>query len=611
MEDNHNEKEKLVSKKSKSLYKNKHYMSLAAFETLENEITNQLEGTRIFRTASGHEQTPYRVLSTKLQRSASVDCMPRMHPNAEPGRRALYGTLPFVAQFGMQNTEHAIRDVLVGASLNKGDGGTSAEALALKSIDVDEIVVTIPLILASLVAIIAQFIVGFNISVMNASALVVFPGHSTTEWSIAVSAFAIGGPGGALLGGYLTNKFGRRGAMMMSIWIFLLGGVCMTAAPNTFWLIPARLIIGFASGIVSVVGPVYLGEIAPPTLRGTLGTCTQFAIVIGILVADLLAFSLATVDYWRYLFAVTPALCIFQLMISPFLLESPRWLLSKNDRSFYARIVIKKLRGFRSDEEVEREVDNFLYAAEKHKGKRESAHSSGAFLDLFRDENMHRLVVSCVVLQMGQQLCGINAVFYYSTAFFEGVIDDALQGTALVAFINVLATYLAMKLMDSTGRRTLILLSSGGMFFSAIFITISLLGICPKSAALLAVNSFVAFFEIGLGPIPWLIVAEMFDAKYVATAMSFSCVVNWGCNFLVGMCFPFMTLYLGPWVFIPFAIVLAFTFLFTLFYLPETQGRTVEEIQTLVNSMKGNGNDEENSSQVDTLTCSVMTESPP
>lgn len=192
------------------------------------------------------------------------------------------------------------------------------------------------------------------------------------------------------------------------------------------------------------------------------------------------------------------------------------------------------------------------------------------------------LVVSCVVLQMSQQLCGINAVFYYSTSFFEGIISNPLVGTTMVGAVNVLATYAALLLMDTTERRNLILVSSGGMLLSTVLLTVSLLGyISHAYVAIAAVMLYVMFFEIGLGPIPWLIVAEMFDAKYVATAMSLSCIVNWTCNFLVGLLFPFMNDFLGDWSFVPFGVVLFATFLFTYSYLPETHGRSVADIQRL------------------------------
>lgn len=355
----------------------------------------------------------------------------------------------------------------------------------------------------------------------------------------------------------------------------------MSFAPNMLLLIPARLTVGFASGLASVVTPVYLGEIAPPNLRGTLGTMTQFSMVIGILASGLVGIPLATPSGWRYLFGITPLLCFLQIAVSPYLLESPRWLLSKDTQSHEARVVIKKFRGLRSDGDVETEAQHFLFALAKYKTTEASGgigDTCSAIWELLRERRLRSLVLSALGLQVAQQLCGINAVFYYSTSFFQGVIDDPLVGTNLVAFVNVVATYIALRLMDSTGRRTLLLWSSGGMLVSTALILAALTGYVQQIYALAAVMAFVSFFEIGLGPVPWLIVAEMFDAKYVATAMSLACVVNWACNFLVGLLFPFMQEWLGPWSFGPFAAVIAITYALTLAYLPETRGLSTDEI---------------------------------
>jgi SP family facilitated glucose transporter-like MFS transporter 3 len=206
--------------------------------------------------------------------------------------------------------------------------------------------------------------------------------------------------------------------------------------------------------------------------------------------------------------------------------------------------------------------------------------SSFSFLpeEMLAHPKIRKLLLSSLALQMAQQLSGINAVFYYSTAFFEGVIDNPLVGTTIVGAVNLVATYVALLLMDSCGRRTLILWSSGGMFFSCVVIVLSLLGYFSNILALIAVNSYVAFFEIGLGPIPWLIVAEMFEGKYVAVAMSYCSQLNWVCNFIIGLIFPWMHEHLGPYSFGPFAGVLAITFLFALFILPETQGTTPDQL---------------------------------
>lgn len=497
-------------------------------------------------------------------------------------RRTLYGSLPFVAAFGMQKRESTMKKVISSASMHtlakmiSDEEKQSFESIAM---DVDEISITLHLILAVAIAIISQFLVGYNTSVMNLPESIVFAGHSTLMWSLAVAALAVGGPFGSMLGGVLANQHGRRGTMIMNSWIFLSGGLLMCLAPNIYLLTLGRLVIGIACGIAMVVVPVYLGEIAPPTLRGTLGTCTQFAIVIGILASNCAVLFVKT--NWRGLFAVIPALSILQLFSSSYLVESPRWLLNKN-LTTEARVVIQKLRAFRHENEIDAEIAHYLFAAAKHKTARTSAHSAGAIWDLLNAKDVRILLVSSLVLQVAQQLSGINAVFYYSTSFFAGIIPNPQIGTIAISVVNLLATIAALNLMDNTPRRQLLLWSSGGMIASMIAITASLQGFLPAFCTFFALLLFVISFAIGLGPIPWLIVAEMFDAKYVATAMSLTCVINWLCNFLVGLSFPFFNAYLHQWCFVPFCIVLTATTVFIYFYLPETQGRSVGEVYKLV-----------------------------
>ncbi len=196
--------------------------------------------------------------------------------------------------------------------------------------------------------------------------------------------------------------------------------------------------------------------------------------------SSVFAVPLATKTAWRYLFAITPILCIVQFFIAPFLLESPRWLLSKDESSSIARAVIKRLRGFRSDFEVESEVQHYLFAASKHDPLAGPMQLFTSIITITRELWMQpplRLLFLCALgLQAAQQLSGVNAIFYYSTTFFAGVIPDPLLGTILISVCNVLATYVALKLMDSTPRRTLLLMSCFGMLFSTILITASLNG---------------------------------------------------------------------------------------------------------------------------------------
>jgi len=497
--------------------------------------------------------------------------------------------VPFTAVFGLQKKERTVSEAFASyaAELDIGEleglseeekftRSSRASMIILDELEFDSNLVTTPLVFAIIVAVASQFLVGYNTSVLNAPEKVVFPGHSTFLWSLAVAAFAAGGPIGAIAAGKLADSHGRRGALLIDTWTFLIGGLLQTFALDMYTIIVSRFIIGFASGFSSVLVPIYLGELAPPTLRGMLGTLTQFAMVTGILIADLVAFPFATLESWRVLFAVTAIVAAIQLFCAPFLLESPRWLLNRDPKSLRARYIIKKLRGLRYDHEVENELGNYIIGeAAQHQEEKSQAAVLG---EMIGHRKIRMLLISSLVLQMGQQLSGINAVFYYSSSFFEGVIDNPLLGTTVVGVFNVAATYVALLLMDSCGRKTLILWSSAGMFLSCVVIVLSLLGYLSNILALVAVIVFVSFFEIGLGPIPWLIVAEMFEGKYVAVSMSISSQMNWACNFIVGLVFPYMNEYLGPFSFAPFAVVLGIVFFYALFVLPETQGTTPEDL---------------------------------
>jgi SP family facilitated glucose transporter-like MFS transporter 3 len=485
------------------------------------------------------------------------------------GRHELYEMIPFTAVFGMQKKEKNMSKAFASyaadletieadqkifaqthhhLTLAELDSRRSQASLQLlDELEIDSVLITTPLIIAILVAGLSQFLVGYNTSVMNGCYNYVFLGHySTLQWSIAVAAFAIGGPLGAILAGKIVDARGRRGALMINSYTFLVGGLVQTFASNMAYLTVGRLIIGCASGFSTVLVPIYLGELAPPILRGTLGTLAQFCLVSGILVSNLMAFPFAN-ERWRVLFAVNAATSIVQILCFPFLIESPRWLLAKDKKSTLARHIIKQLRGLRYDHEVDVEINHFVSASNV-----QCCDSEERLLPvMLKDKKIRRLLICALFLQMAQQLSGINAVFYYSSMFFEGLIDNPLVGTAIVGAVNCLATYIALLLMEDSNRRTLILWSAGGMFVSSVALVLCLLGYFTRILSLCFVISFVSFFEIGLGklfnsddrnscccclslsqndestfalaigPIPWLIVAEMFEAKYVATASKF------------------------------------------------------------------------------------------
>ena len=244
-----------------------------------------------------------------------------------------------------------------------------AQLLLQKQIDLLEqecgsAILTPSLLFIVISALVSQFLVGFSTGVMNPPALFVFPGHTTFEWSMAVGAFAIGGPFGAKFAGRIADDYGRKPALTYNFFLFAVGGWFLALAPTIHFLIAARFLIGFASGFSTVLVPIYLGEISPPNLRGRLGTLAQFGVVVGILAADGLGM-LFTGENWRYLFGLTFALAfvqIFFILRAPnSLLESPRWLLSNGRQDVKrARNIIRKLRGFRNEYEVDVELGHIV-----------------------------------------------------------------------------------------------------------------------------------------------------------------------------------------------------------------------------------------------------------
>eukprot|EP00934_Nitzschia_sp_Nitz4_P006415 Nitzschia sp. Nitz4//scaffold201_size42423//12550//14651//NITZ4_007371-RA/size42423-snap-gene-0.40-mRNA-1//-1//CDS//3329541323//6405//frame0 len=498
----------------------------------------------------------------KKSHSISGDSLSiRLH--VQWGQQELYTFVPFTAVPGLHTKEECVLQAFALYAVHE-QGMKNPEHVQqatdniLRQFIDEQPRLTIAFIMAVLLASLGQFNLGYNVGVMNPPAAVVLPGHSTAEWSLAVAGLAIGGPFGSILGGRLADSLGRREALRIVWCIFLAGGAWQTFATSMFDMIGGRFLIGLACGYSTVVVPIYLGELAPPRLRGALGTLSQVSIVLGILVSDLFAFAWATPTQWRFLFAVTPVVSFCQLAMYPWLIESPRWLLHQSKQhALQAKTVLAKLRGYSdSSTQLDQELLNYKVGDAAQSTRRSTIR---VVKDLIHNPHTRNILFFTLFLQTAQQFSGINAVFYYSTTFFTGVLENPLVGTTLFGVFDVIATYVAMLLMDRCDRRTLLLASAGGMFLSCLAIIASLQFGWPVTL-MVTVTTYVAFFEIGLGPITWLIVAELFDAKDVAIAMSLCSQLNWGCNVLVGYIFPFMNEAWGAYSFVPFATFLVITF---------------------------------------------------
>lgn len=405
------------------------------------------------------------------------------------------------------------------------------------------------------------------------------PGVCTLVWSLAVAIFSVGGMVGSFSVGVVADKFGRRRAMFIVNILAVIGGALMglcTLCSSFEMVIAGRLVIGLFCGLFTGLTPMYVGEVSPTPLRGAFGTLHQLGVVVGILISQIfgLEFLLGSDKLWPLLLALTVIPAVLQCLLLPFCPESPRYLLINLNKEEEARKALVRLRGF---EDVSKDMQEM-----KEESVKMNMEKKVTIPELFRTATYRQPLLIAVVLQLSQQLSGINAVFYYSTGIFESAgVTQPIYATIGAGVVNTVFTVVSLFLVERAGRRTLHLIGLGGMAVSALLMTIALLLKHIESLSYLsiaAVFAFVAMFEMGPGPIPWFIVAELFSQGPRPAAMAVAGFSNWTANFIVGISFPKLEKLCGPYVFIIFMAFLILFFVFTYFRVPETKGRTFDEI---------------------------------
>ncbi|KAM5142311.1 solute carrier family 2, facilitated glucose transporter member 5-like isoform 1-T2 [Mantella aurantiaca] len=410
-------------------------------------------------------------------------------------------------------------------------------------------------------------------------------------WSLTVSLYPLGGFFGSLMVGPLVNKIGRKGTLLVnnifSIVPALLMGTSVLA--DSFELIIAgRLVIGICAGLSSNVVPMYLGEMSPKNLRGGIGVMPQLLITIGILMAQIfgIRFILGNTNGWPVLLALTGIPAVLQLISLPFFPESPRYtLLHKGDED-KARNALKRLRGW---EDVDGEIQE-MYQEDQS----EKADGRLSVRNLCSFRPLRWQLISIIVMNMGQQLSGINAVYYYADSIYRaaGVADETVQYvTVATGSVNVLMTLAAVFIVDSWGRRLLLLMGFGTCCIACVVLTIAL--VYQTSVhwmpylSIACVIVYVIGHAIGPSPIPYVITTEMFRQASRPAAFMVAGSVHWLSNFTVGLIFEFLMSGLGSYCFILFAAICLITFLFIYFIVPETKGKTFLEISHLMAKRNG------------------------
>ncbi|XP_036993359.2 solute carrier family 2, facilitated glucose transporter member 2 [Artibeus jamaicensis] len=405
-------------------------------------------------------------------------------------------------------------------------------------------------------------------------------GLITMYWSLSVSMFAVGGMIASFFGGWLGDQIGRIKGMMVANILSLAGALLMgfsKLGPSHILIISGRAMAGLYCGLISGLVPMYIGEIAPPSLRGAIGSLHQLAIVTGILVSQIvgLDFILGNDKLWHILLGLSAVRVILQSVMLFFCPESPKYLYIKLDEENKAKQSLKRLKG---------SADVTKYITEMRKEREEaSSEQKVSIIQLFTNSSYRQPTLVGLMLHFAQQFSGINGIFYYSTSIFQTAgVGQPVYATIGMGAINTVFTALSVFLVEKAGRRSLFLTGMSGMCVCAIFMSVGLVLLDKFTwmsyVAMVAIFLFVSFFEIGPGPIPWFMVAEFFSQGPRSAALAITAFSNWTCNFIIALSFPYIADFCGSYVFFIFAgLLLAFT-LFIFFKVPETKGKSFEEI---------------------------------
>ncbi|RWR93661.1 Sugar/inositol transporter [Cinnamomum micranthum f. kanehirae] len=404
-------------------------------------------------------------------------------------------------------------------------------------------------------------------------------GLSLSEYSVFGSILTIGAMIGAVTSGRIADYFGRKGAMNISAVFCIVGWIAICFSWGPWPLDTGRLFCGYGIGVLSYVVPVFIAEIAPKNLRGGLTTVNQLLICTGASVV----FIIGTVVSWRMLTLVGLIPCVALLLGLVFVPESPRWL-AKVGREKEFESALRLLRGEDADiSEEAAEIQDYIETLQSLPKAR--------IQDLFERRYAYSLIVG-VGLMVSQQFGGINGIsFYASEIFVSAGFSSGKTGTIAMGCIQVPITIVGAILMDKSGRRPLMMISASGTCLGCLLAGVSfflkgheLLLAWDPILALTGILLFLGSFSIGMGAVPWVMMSEIFPINIKGLAGSSVTLVNWFGSWAVSYTFNFLMSWSSSGTFFLYAGASAITILFVAKVVPETKGRTLEEIQISMNS---------------------------
>ena len=428
--------------------------------------------------------------------------------------------------------------------------------------------------LISMVAALGSVMFGFDIAIISGAAPFVQVHFALSDLQLGwgVSSLLFGCMIGAIFIGPITDKLGRKRSLISIALIFAVTSILSAIAPSFLLFVIARIVGGLAVGAASMVSPLYIAEASPYAVRGRMVALNQLGITFGIVVSYLINYLLRGIgpNNWRWMFAsgAIPSIAFFVLLF--FVPESPRWLFLAGRRA-EAEALLVRIGG---SDNARRE----LSIMQLPKGPTDTR-----FSDLLRPVNRRVMIVG-ILLAALIQFSGINTVIEYAPIILHSggnSLDTAIFQTFVIGIINFLATFVALFTVDRIGRRRLYIIGSCGMTVTLAFMSIGFLtGHMKGIFGLVLILAFTTFFAACIGPVFWILMAEIFPARIRGVGMSVAVFVQWFSDFLVVLLFPWTLRNLGGSLTFALTAVIAFGMIFVAWtMIPETSGKTLEQIE--------------------------------